>query len=117
MRASGEMEYITPRQIATESSTTPKSVMKTIVCGYFRAASAACMGTAASKRTGHDPRGNGQPCRCSRSRYLTPHQQCVHHPHLGLDLACDPGIAARAGRTSAATRTSQRFRIEKEPQF
>jgi hypothetical protein len=29
------IEYITPRQIATESSTTPKSVMKTIVCGYF----------------------------------------------------------------------------------
>src|SRR5579872_1211723 len=35
MRTSGMIEYITPRQIATESSTTPKSVMKTIVCGYF----------------------------------------------------------------------------------
>ena len=29
------MEYITPRQIATESSTTPKSVMNTMVGGYF----------------------------------------------------------------------------------
>jgi hypothetical protein len=29
------MPYITPRQMATESSTTPKSVMNTIVGGYF----------------------------------------------------------------------------------
>src|SRR5689334_954591 len=29
------IEYITPRQIATESSTMPKSVMNTIVGGYF----------------------------------------------------------------------------------
>ena len=35
MRTSGMMEYITPRHRATESSTTPKSVMKTMVCGYF----------------------------------------------------------------------------------
>src|SRR6476646_9043258 len=35
MRTSGRMPYITPRQIATESSSTPKSVMKTIVGGYF----------------------------------------------------------------------------------
>jgi hypothetical protein len=35
MRTSGMMEYITPRQIATESSTVPKSVMKTMVGGYF----------------------------------------------------------------------------------
>src|ERR1700723_2195777 len=35
MRTSGMIEYITPLQIATESSTTPKSVMNTIVCGYF----------------------------------------------------------------------------------
>ena len=35
MRTSGMIEYITPLQIATESSTTPKSVMKTIVGGYF----------------------------------------------------------------------------------
>jgi hypothetical protein len=31
MRTSGTMEYITPLQIATESSTVPKSVMKTMV--------------------------------------------------------------------------------------
>jgi hypothetical protein len=31
MRTSGEIEYITPLQIATESSTVPKSVMKTMV--------------------------------------------------------------------------------------
>ena len=30
MRTSGMMPYITPRQIATESSTTPKSVMNTM---------------------------------------------------------------------------------------
>jgi hypothetical protein len=30
-------EYITPRQMATESSSTPKSVMKTIVGAYFLA--------------------------------------------------------------------------------
>src|SRR5215831_8614850 len=35
MRTSGMIPYITPRQIATESSTTPKSVMKTMVGGYF----------------------------------------------------------------------------------
>ena len=35
MRTSGMIEYITPRQMATESSTTPKSVMKTMVCGYL----------------------------------------------------------------------------------
>ena len=33
MRKSGVIEYITPRQIATESSTVPKSVMKTTVGG------------------------------------------------------------------------------------
>jgi hypothetical protein len=45
-------EYITPRQIATESSTTPKSVMKTMVGGYFWAASCALVHTAvASART------------------------------------------------------------------
>ena len=33
MRSSGAMEYITPLQRATESSTTPKSVMKTTVDG------------------------------------------------------------------------------------
>src|SRR5579864_5983227 len=50
MRTSGMMPYITPRQMATESSTTPKSVMNTIVGGYFCAASAAQTrtGTAAS---------------------------------------------------------------------
>ena len=31
MRTSGAIEYITPLQIATESSTVPKSVMKTMV--------------------------------------------------------------------------------------
>src|SRR5215469_15535457 len=36
MRTSGIIPYITPRQIATESSTTPKSVMNTIVGGYLR---------------------------------------------------------------------------------
>src|SRR5579864_2368915 len=41
MRTSGMMEYITPRQMATESSNTPKSVMKTIVGGYFCATSLA----------------------------------------------------------------------------
>ena len=41
MRTSGMMEYITPRQSATESSTTPKSVMNTIVGGYFCAGSLA----------------------------------------------------------------------------
>src|SRR5205807_4483656 len=35
MRTSGMIEYITPRQSATESSTKPKSVMNTIVGGYF----------------------------------------------------------------------------------
>src|SRR5579862_2913950 len=35
MRTSGMTEYITPRHSATESSTTPKSVMNTIVGGYF----------------------------------------------------------------------------------
>src|ERR1700721_1960470 len=35
MRTSGMIEYITPLQIATESATPPKSVMNTIVCGYF----------------------------------------------------------------------------------
>src|SRR5215469_1104552 len=38
MRTSGAIPYITPRQIATESSTTPKSVINTIVGGYFSAA-------------------------------------------------------------------------------
>ena len=33
MRSSGAIEYITPLQSATESSTTPKSVMKTTVGG------------------------------------------------------------------------------------
>src|ERR1700722_20886343 len=35
MRTSGMIEYITPLQGATESSTTPKSVINTIVGGYF----------------------------------------------------------------------------------
>src|SRR3954453_15967360 len=35
MRTVGMIPYITPRQIATESSTTPKSVMNTMVGGYF----------------------------------------------------------------------------------
>src|SRR5579862_1784050 len=35
MRTDGITPYITPRQSATESSTTPKSVMNTIVGGYF----------------------------------------------------------------------------------
>src|SRR5579864_4151219 len=35
MRTSGMMEYITPLQIGTESSTVPKSVIKTMVGGYF----------------------------------------------------------------------------------
>src|SRR5579863_7553794 len=39
IRTSGIIPYITPRHSATESSTTPKSVIKTIVGGYFRAAS------------------------------------------------------------------------------
>ncbi len=54
MRTSGMMPYITPRQIATESSTTPKSVMNTMVGGYFAAASFAALagiGTAASSTT------------------------------------------------------------------
>src|SRR4029077_10874633 len=37
MRTSGMTEYITPRQMATESSSTPKSVMKTMVGAYFLA--------------------------------------------------------------------------------
>src|SRR5579864_727332 len=41
MRTSGMMEYMTPRQMATESSRTPKSVMKTIVGRYFCAVSLA----------------------------------------------------------------------------
>src|SRR5882724_1232270 len=41
MRTSGMIEYITPRHSATESSTTPKSVINTIVGGYFCALSAA----------------------------------------------------------------------------
>src|SRR5215469_16315728 len=41
MRTSGMMPYITPRHSATESSTRPKSVMNTIVGGYFPSASAA----------------------------------------------------------------------------
>ena len=44
MRTSGMIEYITPRQMATESSTTPKSVMKTMVCGYFSVCAAASAG-------------------------------------------------------------------------
>src|SRR5579864_3224743 len=47
------MPYITPRQIATESSSTPKSVMKTMVGGYFCAASFAAQapeGESVSKR-------------------------------------------------------------------
>src|SRR5215472_5947522 len=40
MRTVGMIEYITPRQIATASSNTPKSVMKTIVGGYFSPGSA-----------------------------------------------------------------------------
>ena len=39
MRSSGAIEYITPLQSATESSTTPKSVMKTTV---GRAGAAVC---------------------------------------------------------------------------
>src|SRR6266436_182185 len=39
MRTSGMIPYITPRQIATESSSTPKSVMNTMVGGYFCVAS------------------------------------------------------------------------------
>jgi hypothetical protein len=35
------MPYITPRQIATESSTIPKSVMNTMLGGYFWADSVA----------------------------------------------------------------------------
>src|SRR5450432_2975589 len=41
IRTSGATEYITPLQRATESSTTPKSVMKTMVGGYLLAASCA----------------------------------------------------------------------------
>ena len=41
MRNSGAIEYITPLQRATESSTTPKSVMKTTVGGAFDPASCA----------------------------------------------------------------------------
>src|SRR5260370_36300203 len=37
MRTSGITEFITPRQMATESSSMPKSVMKTIVGGYVLA--------------------------------------------------------------------------------
>src|ERR1700704_906231 len=37
MRRFGVMPYITPRQRATESSTVPKSVMKTTVGGYCEA--------------------------------------------------------------------------------
>src|ERR1700704_2144915 len=43
MRRFGVMLYITPLQIATESSSTPKSVMKTMVGGYFGAV--CCAGT------------------------------------------------------------------------
>src|ERR1700756_3956865 len=39
MRTSGMIPYITPRQIATESSSVPKSVMNTMVGGYVFAAS------------------------------------------------------------------------------
>ena len=35
MRTLGMTEYITPLQMGTESSTVPKSVIKTIVGGYF----------------------------------------------------------------------------------
>ena len=41
MRNSGAMEYITPLQSATESSTTPKSVIKTTVGGAFGGAACA----------------------------------------------------------------------------
>src|SRR5579864_6698833 len=41
MRTSGMIPYITPRQIATESSSTPKSVMNTMVGGYLCAVSLA----------------------------------------------------------------------------
>src|SRR5579872_3128038 len=53
-RTSGITEYITPRQIATESSTTPKSVINTIVGGYFCVGSLASTGCATAvsrKRT------------------------------------------------------------------
>src|SRR5437879_902105 len=53
MRTSGMIPYITTRQIATESSSTPKSVMNTMVGGYFCAASFAAHaseGESVSKR-------------------------------------------------------------------
>src|ERR1700733_1848480 len=47
IRTVGMMPYITPRHSATESSTKPKSVMNTIVGGYFSADSVAAQdGTA-----------------------------------------------------------------------
>src|SRR5258708_7669728 len=47
MRTSGMMEYMTPRQMATASSRTPKSVMKTMVGGYF------CAGGAVANAKAH----------------------------------------------------------------
>ena len=43
MRNPGVIEYITPLQMATESSAVPKSVMKTTVGCLFACGSCACV--------------------------------------------------------------------------
>src|SRR6516225_6983651 len=50
MRTTGRIEYITPLQMVTESSTVPKSVMKTMVGGY--------LGTGAPCAHAHRPRAS-----------------------------------------------------------
>jgi hypothetical protein len=60
MRSSGKIEYMTPLQIATESSTVPKSVMKTTVGGYC---SDVCCATA-------DPKDSSRKRKDTDSRFL-----------------------------------------------
>src|SRR6266550_2241384 len=80
MRRFGVMPYMTPLQRATESSTVPKSVMKTTVGGYLDAGCAAARKppstSASSKRqvVGEDRRGRSSSQCIYRS---TPEKDCA----------------------------------------
>src|SRR6201987_3473538 len=57
MRKSGNIEDITPLQIGTEPSTGPKSVMNTMVGGYFAAADCCAGAKVGKKRMSATSRG------------------------------------------------------------
>ena len=71
MRASGAIEYITPLQMATESSTVPKSLMNTIVGGYFSACSCVAAKAAHSAKTSSETERTARAIRAERTSFIS----------------------------------------------